>query len=124
MVNTHFDHVGKESRKESAAIIKERAAVIAKDLPVIITGDFNFSREAPPYSVIMDPAGLKLVDSSPGTPGTACGFEVNARPCIAIDYIFHTTHWDSKNYQVIQEHDGKYYPSDHLPVMAELSLKK
>src|SRR5687768_6095815 len=49
MINTHFDHRGKESRKHSAALLKDRAAMLAKDLPVIITGDFNFPREAPPY---------------------------------------------------------------------------
>jgi endonuclease/exonuclease/phosphatase family metal-dependent hydrolase len=126
MINTHFDHRGKESRRNSAALIKERAASLAKDLPVVITGDFNFTREAPPYEVMMNPSTLKLVDTAPtaNAPGTACGFQVDARPCSAIDYIFHTPHWTSSNYQVIKDHDGTYYPSDHLPVMVELSLKK
>ena len=125
IINTHFDHIGKESRKHAAALLKERAAVLGKDLPVVITGDFNFKREAPPYEVMMDPSGIRLIDTAPGNaPGTACGFEVNARPCSAIDYIYHTPHWTAKNYQVVQDNDGKYYPSDHLPVTAELSLKK
>ena len=28
-----------------------------------------------------------------------------------------------KAYQVIQDNDGEYYPSDHLPVVVELSIK-
>lgn len=124
MVNTHFDHRGKESRKNAAALIKERAKSLAGNLPVIITGDFNFRRDAPPYEVMMNADGLRVIDSAPDTPGTACGFAVNARPCVAIDYIFHTPEWSTANYQVIQDNDGKYYPSDHLPVMVELSLKK
>jgi len=124
MINTHFDHVGKESRKNSASIIKEHAEKIAKDLPVIITGDFNFTREAPPYEVMMDPAGLRLIDSGPQSQGTSCGFVVNARTCKGIDYIFHTPHWSGKGYQVIEDNDGKHYPSDHLPVVVELSLEK
>lgn len=125
LVNTHFDHRGKESRRHSAALLKERAASLANNLPVIITGDFNFTREAPPYEVMMEPSGLQLVDTAPANnaPGTACGFEVDSRPCNAIDYIFHTPHWQSENYQVIRNNDGKYYPSDHLPVIAHLSLK-
>lgn len=124
MVNTHFDHRGKESRFHSAGILKERANALAQGLPVIVTGDFNFKRDAPPYQVMIDPAGLTLIDSSPDTPGTSCGFEVNARTCSAIDYIFHTPNWSSANYQVIQDNDGSYYPSDHLPVIVSLTLKK
>ncbi len=124
MVNTHFDHRGKEARKNSASLIKEHVAAIAGNLPVIITGDFNFTREAPPYEVMMNGDGLKLVDSSPDTPGTFCTFTVNSRPCVAIDYIYHTPQWSTSNYQVIQDNDGTYYPSDHLPVMVELSLAK
>ena len=125
MINTHFDHRGKESRKNSASLLKERAAMLAKDLPVIITGDFNFTREAPPYEVMMDPSPIRLIDTAPAdsAPGTACGFELNSRTCNAIDYIFHSPHFVSENYQVIQDNDGKYYPSDHLPVIVDVSLK-
>jgi endonuclease/exonuclease/phosphatase family metal-dependent hydrolase len=125
IINTHFDHVGKESRKNAAALLKERAAKLGKDLPVIITGDFNFTREAPPYEVMMDPSGVRLIDTAPANaPGTSCGFELNARQCNGIDYIFHTPQWTADHYQVIQDNDGKYYPSDHLPVIADLSLRR
>ena len=125
MINTHFDHIGKESRRNSASLLKERTAPLGKSLPVIITGDFNFTRDKPPYEVMMDPSSIRLIDAAPAdTPGTSCGFAVDARPCHAIDYIFHTPHWISENYRVIQDHDGKYYPSDHLPVMTTLSLTK
>jgi len=125
MINTHFDHIGKESRKNSAAILKDSAASLSDGLPVIITGDFNFTRDKDPYAVMMQESGLKLTDVAPGnSPGTACGFVVNARPCVAIDYIFHSPHWTSSNYEVIQDNDGKHYPSDHLPVMVTLTLSK
>lgn len=125
MINTHFDHRGKESRKESAELLKERATALADNLPVIITGDFNFTRDKPPYEVMMSRDGIRLIDTAPAqAPGTACGFVVDARPCSAIDYIFHTAHWKSDDYQVIQDHDGQHYPSDHLPVIVELSLQK
>lgn len=123
IVNTHFDHIGKESRRQSAELLKERAFALSDGIPAIITGDFNFTREAPPYKVMMRESGLRLVDAAPQSPGTACGFVVNARSCSAIDYIFHTSDWKSDNYQVIQDNDGKYYPSDHLPVIVTLSIK-
>lgn len=125
MINTHFDHIGKESRKHSAEIIKDSAAVMGKELPVIITGDFNFTREQPPYKVMMDDSKIRVIDTAPEqAPGTACGFEVGTRSCTAIDYIFHSPHWRSQDYQVIQDNDGKFYPSDHLPVIVRLTLQK
>lgn len=122
IINTHFDHIGKESRQNAAKILKDSAASISDGLPVIVTGDFNFTRDKAPYAVMMEPSGLRLIDTAPANgPGTACGFVVNARPCVAIDYIFHSPHWTSKNYLVIQDNDGEHYPSDHLPVMVTLS---
>ena len=124
MINTHFDHIGKEARKHSAALLKQKANEIAKNSPLIITGDFNFTRKDPPYSTIMDPTGIKLTDSAPAnSPGTACTFKVNSVPCTGIDYIFHSQSISSKDYQVIQDNDGKYYPSDHLPVMVTINIK-
>jgi endonuclease/exonuclease/phosphatase family metal-dependent hydrolase len=124
MINTHFDHIGKEARKNSAALLKQKASAIAKNFPLIITGDFNCTREEPPYATIMNPAGIKLTDPAPSNaPGTFCSFKVNSIECRAIDYIFHSQEWKSDGYQVIQDNDGKYYPSDHLPVMVGLTLK-
>src|SRR5690606_9787530 len=40
-MNTHFDHVGVEARRESAKLILEKAKELANDLPIILTGDFN-----------------------------------------------------------------------------------
>jgi endonuclease/exonuclease/phosphatase family metal-dependent hydrolase len=124
-INTHFDHIGKEARRHSAALLKQKANELGKGLPLIITGDFNFTRSDPPYSTIMNPDGIRLIDPLPGEPvATACGFKVNARQCIAIDYLFYTDHWTSSDYKVIMDNDGKYYPSDHLPVMTTFTLKK
>ncbi len=124
MINTHFDHIGVEARKNSAALLKQKAAEIAKDYPLIITGDFNCTRDDGPYATIMDTKGVKLVDPAPANPpGTFCSFTVNSMECKPIDYIFHSEEWKSDDYHVITDNDGKYYPSDHLPVAVELSLK-
>ena len=124
-INTHFDHIGKEARRNSAGLLKSKANELGKGLPVIITGDFNCTRSDPPYSTIMDPDGIKLIDPLPGEPvGTFCGFKVNGIECKAIDYLFCTEHWTATDYKVITDNDGKYYPSDHLPVMTSFILKK
>ncbi|MBA4056414.1 MAG: endonuclease [Marivirga sp.] len=125
LINTHFDHIGKEARKKSAELLKQKAAELVGDLPVIITGDFNCTREDSPYASIMDGKGVTLTDPAPTpAPGTFCGFKVNGIVCRAIDYVFHSSQWKASQYIVINDNDGKYYPSDHLPVMVTFELKK
>jgi endonuclease/exonuclease/phosphatase family metal-dependent hydrolase len=125
MMNTHFDHMGKDARTNSATLLKQKAIELGKNLPVILTGDFNCLREDPPYAAIMNPEGIQFIDALPGTVvGTFCGFKVNGFECRAIDYIFHTSHWMASDYKVIDDNDGTYYPSDHLPVMTTFRIKK
>lgn len=135
ILNTHFDHIGKEARKNSASIIKvylrgfiEGASIKAdnSNLPIIMTGDFNSEPTEEPYQVMINGKDLALKDSRPSDSkaGTFCSFTVNSIQCKTIDYIFHSAHWSTKKYQVITDNDEKYYPSDHLPVMATLKLKK
>jgi endonuclease/exonuclease/phosphatase family metal-dependent hydrolase len=124
-INTHFDHIGKESRRKSAELLKQQATALGATLPLIITGDFNCTREEPPYAAITNPQGTVLFDPAPDSPpGTFCSFTRDSMPCRAIDYIFHSGAWKPLGYQVIQDHDGKYYPSDHLPVLTTLQLKE
>jgi endonuclease/exonuclease/phosphatase family metal-dependent hydrolase len=124
LVNTHFDHIGTEAREKSAALLKEKVSSMANKIPVIIIGDFNCTRDEAPYKTMMSPQKLKLTDAAPSDPpGTFCNFAVGSMPCRAIDYIFYTDHWASQNYVVINDNDGKNYPSDHLPVMVTLTLK-
>lgn len=122
LVNTHFDHIGTEARRNSARIIKERLESL-KGLPVIVSGDFNCTRKDPPYALMVADEGVKLIDPAPANPpGTFCNFGVNTMECNPIDYIFHSLHWRSSGYKVITDNDGKNYPSDHLPVMVSLSV--
>lgn len=123
MINTHFDHIGKEARQNSGAYIAGAVASSRsqKEIPVLVTGDFNCERTEETYRnvTIKD-----LTDTKPANDqtGTFCGFEVGKMECRAIDYIFQTKEWILKNYTVITDNDGTYYPSDHLPVMAEFEL--
>jgi endonuclease/exonuclease/phosphatase family metal-dependent hydrolase len=125
VVNTHFDHIGTEARKQSALILKKFVAALPAGTPVIVMGDFNITRSEEPYQVMVKKEGTLLIDPAPSNPpGTFCNFGVNSMECRAIDYIFNTIEWKSKDYNVITENDGKNYPSDHLPVIVTLNLTK
>lgn len=127
VLNTHFDHIGKQARLNSAILIKGYIAGYLdfnKTMPVIITGDFNSEPTEPPYLSMINEVVMKFYDTRPAnsTTGTFCGFTVNAMTCKTIDYIFHSAAWKTESYQVLTDHDGTYYPSDHLPVIAKLSI--
>jgi endonuclease/exonuclease/phosphatase family metal-dependent hydrolase len=118
--NTHFDHIGKEARKNSAElIIKTIKEENPKNFPVIVTGDFNSQVTEDPYKIISS----SINDARPtdSTQGTFCTFTVNGQPCTLIDHIFYSK-LKRDSYEVILDNDGVNYPSDHLPVMATLSF--
>lgn len=137
MVNTHFDHIGKLARLTSSHIIKgylagmEAGANINTtddriEIPIIVSGDFNSEPTEEPYLNMVDEKmkDFILYDSRPAasTAGTYCGFKVGGMPCKTIDFIFHTQEWVVRNYQVVTDNDGVYYPSDHLPVVVDFDL--
>ena len=80
--NTHFDHIGKQARKESAKFLLQQIKVIAGDIPAVITGDFNAKPSEEPIQVIMDKNNpLRMTDSKEisqtphyGPKGTFNGF--------------------------------------------------
>jgi endonuclease/exonuclease/phosphatase family metal-dependent hydrolase len=123
LLNTHFDHVGVSARTKSAALIKAQLPELAQGNPIIITGDFNCTAKEDAYSVMVNQEEPVLFDASKGKhTGTFCGFQVDAIPCVHIDYIFHSAEWKVWYQRVFEMNDGKHYPSDHLPVLAELEL--
>jgi endonuclease/exonuclease/phosphatase family metal-dependent hydrolase len=124
--NTHFDHIGKEARKNSAGLVKKWIAEWSRKYneEVIVTGDFNIERSEEPFAVMMKDNVLNDAKPESNNEGTFCNFGLNSQPCRAIDYIFTTKEWMTTDYKVIQDNDGKNYPSDHLPVMVTVSLKK
>jgi endonuclease/exonuclease/phosphatase family metal-dependent hydrolase len=130
LLNTHFDHIGQQARLNSAIFIKGFVQGLnhnGKVLPIIVSGDFNSQPTEDPYqTMIREEIGVRLFDSRPthSKAGTYCGFEMDAMECKTIDYIFHSSEWKTESYRVIQDNNGKYYPSDHLPVFAFFSLAK
>jgi len=126
--NTHFDHIGVKARKESAILILKKIDEISvrKD-PVILTGDFNLKPEEKPLVLIRQ----RLKDSRQisatipqGPVGTFNDFDFASKLENRIDYIFVNKMVDVRKYTVLTDSRNNHYPSDHLPVLVEIQLKK
>ncbi len=123
--NTHFDHRGQLARVNSAKLLIHVVDSICGDLPVIVTGDFNFSPESPGYAILTDTFNtITLKDAyTPDQPNyTDCGFNIENTDCHRIDYIFLNQHFIPVKYQLHKNNNGKYYPSDHLTISTSLTF--
>lgn len=128
--NTHFDHIGKIARKESATLVLQKVKEIAGNTPAIITGDFNATPNDEPIKVITDPSNsLRLTDSKEvsiskhyGPTGTFNSFGPKERDDQPIDYIFIRHKWKVlKHATISQSWDGRF-ASDHFAVLATVLL--
>ena len=51
--NTHYDHRGQQARIKSSALLISKIKSLADGLPVILTGDFNVTKENDAYKTII-----------------------------------------------------------------------
>ncbi len=130
--NTHFDHVGKIARRESAAMLLRAVDSIAGKTPAVITGDFNAYPQDEPIMVIVDAANpLKLTDSKAlsatghyGPQGTFNAFGPKEQADKPIDYIFLKGNWQVQQHATLSQTWEGRFSSDHFPVFARLMLGK
>lgn len=128
-VNTHFDHVGVEARRQSALLIIQRIKEIVGDKPAIVTGDFNVNDQSEAYQTITTNEfvlkdAYKMTDDKTGPNYT---FHDYGRYPIEkrekIDFIFVTPQIKVLNTEICQNPETKTgYLSDHNPHMALLEF--
>lgn len=128
--NTHLDHMGVQARSNGAMLIKVKLSQIANDLPMMITGDFNVTKEDAAYSTmcnrffLLDDAYL----SAPKRVGLKSSWNnwgrVKDEEGSIIDFIFITPNLKVKKAYI---HDGNlgngHYLSDHNAVYVDLDGK-
>jgi len=130
--NTHFDHMGKEARKQSAKMILDAVKNIAGKYPAVITGDFNSIPSDEPIKIIRDKQDPDhLLDAKEisatlhyGPTGTFNGFnnkEIHDDP---IDYIFlKGKEWKVVNHATLSQTWAGRFASDHFAVISELMIQ-
>lgn len=111
VINTHFDHQGKEARLQSAKLILS----LLPDKNYIVMGDLNATSDEAPVQEFINSG--KFAPLNTITYGTCCGFA--KRPDAegkTIDYILYPPSAMKFKYVADSTSKNGYYPSDHLPV--------
>jgi len=124
--NTHFDHIGKNARTESAELILKRIAELNKnELPVFLMGDLNLEPDAEGVVNILKELqdSRKIARNTFGPEGTFNGFQFDKPVNRRIDYIFVSDQIGISKHAVLTDSNDLKYPSDHLPVFIEAIFK-
>ena len=129
--NTHFDHVGEKARAESASLILDKIGELAGGAPVVVTGDFNITENDPPYKILTGAMGdhtnpledgfYEAEHGHHGPTSTWNGFE-EILPGRRIDFIFTNSGFNVIQHATIADQQDGRFPSDHLPVVADVKF--
>lgn len=123
--NTHLDHVGGKAQAESVALISAKIAEIAPDIPVVLTGDFNFSEGCYNYKNLLS-CGLKdtkYLAEKYDNHSTYHGYHVVMPDTKPIDYVFVNGYVSSVKSSIIDSDAVRHIlASDHFPIIVDMTL--
>jgi endonuclease/exonuclease/phosphatase family metal-dependent hydrolase len=127
--NAHLDHIGPQSRMESAKVFLSKIKTIAGNASFFATGDFNTNDQSPEIQMLVNDGLLndsRAVSEQPpyGTIGTFNGFKPDKelKSENRIDFIFVSKNIRVKKYGTLNERpNGRFY-SDHEAVMIEAAF--
>ncbi|HCC53278.1 MAG TPA: endonuclease [Porphyromonadaceae bacterium] len=121
----HFDHQGKEARRQSGILMVEKIRKIAGDSPVICVGDFNSipdTEQIGTIKTLLNDAYEVTIQPPYGPVGTTNGFKFDAPMKHRIDYIFVSKQIKVQKYGVLTDAYEQRYPSDHQPIVALVKM--
>ncbi|OYR40299.1 endonuclease/exonuclease/phosphatase [Halorubrum sp. Ib24] len=150
VVNTHFDHVSAEARRESARLLRERLPEMGEraadepggSSPTVLVGDLNCTPGSDPHRILLgddpkadsrghetpsdDPPALRdaaaVADLRHGPETSLTDFArlIDGR---RIDHALVSPAFDVAAFATLADRDDRgRYPSDHLPILTRLSL--
>ncbi|SEN83670.1 Metal-dependent hydrolase, endonuclease/exonuclease/phosphatase family [Loktanella fryxellensis] len=120
VVNVHFEYKSGSNRTASARLVAERMApLIAAGERVVLTGDLNAMRGSPTADILRD-AGFTFLPVT----GSTYHFDRGINLFGAIDHIALSGPLDATGpVQVLRQRFMGRWPSDHYPVVADITLR-
>lgn len=128
--NTHLDHQVQPAREKGAALIRQRMDTLkAKDLPILLVGDFNaVAGENKAYDILLEGGFLRDTWPLAATRRNAefnsfNNFQPPQKAGKRIDWILLHGQADITASEIVTFEQNGQFPSDHFPVVTWLSLK-
>ena len=127
--NTHLDHIGEIAKTKGIEMILNKITQVNKEnLPVFFMGDFNSQPEENrilELKKIMNDSRELSIEKPFGPIGTFNNFQYNEPVTKRIDYIFLSKNngFTIQKYAVLTDSKNLRFPSDHFPVLIEISIK-
>lgn len=120
-LNTHLDNAVEDARVRGAELIARRLSALRGSDPVIVSGDFNAAAGRSEAYRILTSTGLADAWSVAGRPelGTAGGWSGPTSEGDRIDWVL-SAGLRVRDAGWIDHHVGELWPSDHVPVWADL----
>jgi endonuclease/exonuclease/phosphatase family metal-dependent hydrolase len=121
MFDTHLPYREQDdaAREKGTALILKRIAKLPSDEPFVLTGDFNTTPDSKVHAMLtrhLEDAWLV----SPRRSGPDKTFhDFTGNPDRRIDWIL-VRGFKVEDVRTVTTHEGKLYPSDHFPVVADL----
>lgn len=130
VINTHFDHIGRKARQQSAELIKNWIYENVNHLPVILAGDLNVTEKSEAYkSLTAEDSPLadvsKVCKKKEGVNYSFHNFgRTSSILRSKIDYIFVSRDAKVKSVYIPYEDpiEGMYL-SDHNPIIAHILIR-
>lgn len=125
--NSHYDHQGKEARKNSSILLLKKIEEIAGNAIVFCTGDFNATPDDEPIQILANDGRLQdayHISAQPpyGTEGTFNSFRLNSPMKGRIDYVWVSEGVTVNKYGVLNDVQYGHFPSDHFPVVVNVTF--
>lgn len=130
--NLHMDYLGVKARHEGAKLVISKMKDIAKDAPVIMTGDFNVDQESDAYKTFAASGLLKdcyeAAQQKFAVTGTFNDFGQDNPGPSRIDHVFVSPKFTVEHYGILTNSywlgKTRRNPSDHYPVFVKLNYQK
>lgn len=130
VLNVHLDHEGEQARREGIGLVRDRLTDCPPDSEIVLAGDFNCRPGEPAYrrATKDDDRWTSLADAAAvattvdGPAETYTGFEEEEYQPQNIDHVLVSDGLEvERTVTCVPPTEPEFRPSDHRPVLADLS---
>lgn len=123
-INSHYDHVGRQARRNAAEQIVDFAREMLPGKAVVFTADMNVRESDDAYRTMTSyfADARKTAEDSEYVSCTFHGGRSELYDNYIIDYVLYNEKIEAKTFRVVTEGVDGRFVSDHFPIYADLGI--